>query len=104
MPLERIKIQKWYEYTNRTISDQRRAFGTRKETTRFGTGTQGSKVPNRKSNGRKLHKLVYSWSMKKICPTCFCEVENGIGHAEWCPEPVKILEELFGFDKSEKKE
>lgn len=42
--------------------------------------------------------------MKKICPTCFCIIEDGIGHADFCPVPVKILEELFGFDKSEKKE
>lgn len=36
--------------------------------------------------------------MKKICPTCFCIIEDGVGHAEFCPEPAKILEELFGFN------
>ena len=40
--------------------------------------------------------------MKKICPTCFCIIEDGVGHADFCPEPAKILEELFGFDGVDK--
>lgn len=41
-------------------------------------------------------------AMKKICQKCFCIIEDGVGHADWCDDTVEKLKELFGFNEKEK--
>lgn len=57
MPLERIKIQKWYGSTNRTIGDQGRDAGTRKKTPRFGEGFESNQKQFRSILGRTSKTL-----------------------------------------------
>ena len=41
--------------------------------------------------------------MKKVCPKCFCIIDDGVGqHMIWCPDAPDVIEELkemFGIDK-----
>lgn len=37
--------------------------------------------------------------MKKVCPKCLRIIEDGVGHADWCPEVLDELKRMLGIDK-----